>query len=230
MEKHADLGKLLLDTLGRSFALRKKELGADARLSKKGMAFETEVYTIGEIGQLCILRMRAMLGLMRMETAVVSVTGRDLPLFNVDWVLAMGKETLMAELYDTQLSPCSQEALDAFQKLKDRDADLPAPEAKPHWYDPILYPCSYCKTGKGLTERFNAASRAYVEEFVTQLAAAPACDPREKGQKVRAFAETLFSQGGPAVDAFTGLFGREVARRMILDHMYGASQDADQEK
>ena len=42
-----------------------------------------------------------------------------------------------------------------------------------------------------------------------------------KKEKVAAFAETLFSQGGPAVDTIVKLFGRETAERLILHHMYG---------
>ena len=42
-----------------------------------------------------------------------------------------------------------------------------------------------------------------------------------KKEKVAAFASTLFSQGGPAVDTIVKLFGREAAERLILHHMYG---------
>ncbi len=53
------------------------------------------------------------------------------------------------------------------------------------------------------------------------IAEAPACSEKEKGEKVRAFAETLVEKGGPAVDTVTKLFGAETARRLILGHMYG---------
>ncbi len=103
MSKHADLGTAILDALKGRYTLEKLDIGTDARLSKSGMVFETESYAVKDLGHLCVLRMKAFLGLMKMETVVLAVKEKDLPLFNLDWVSAAGKETLIAELYDTQL-------------------------------------------------------------------------------------------------------------------------------
>ena len=48
------------ELLAQRYPLQKEDLGTDARLSKKGMVFETEAYEIPNLGHLCILRMRAM--------------------------------------------------------------------------------------------------------------------------------------------------------------------------
>ena len=222
MSSTQGLGDMVRTLLAQQYTLKKEELGADARLAKKGMVFETEAYEIPDLGHFCILRMNAFLGLMKMETAVLAVTGKDLPLLNLDWVRAFGRETQIVELYDTQLAPYPEALLAEFDALRRRDGDLPAQEAKgTHWYDAILYPCSYHKAGKGLTERLAAAARDYTETFLRQLANAPACDAQAKQAKNRAFAERLFAEGGPAVDQVTKLFGTETARRLILHHMYG---------
>lgn len=221
MNQHMDLGKLLCGSLQQNYSLRRKELGSDARLSKNGMVFETETYAVEGLGHLCILRMNAFFGLMKMETAVLAVSERDVPLLNLDWVNAAGKETLIAELYDTMLQPCSPDAAARFQAVKDRDGDLPEQASKPHWYDSVLLPFSYHKSGKKLTQRFNRAAEDYVRVFLSVLETAPRCEKAEKGQKIRSFAETLVAQGGPAVNMVTKLFGAETARRLILRHMYG---------
>ena len=222
MKEYKDLGAALIQKLQERYTLNRENVGADARLSKKGMVFETESYAVENLGHLCVLRMKAMLGLMKMETVVLACEEKDVPLFNLDYVDAMGKETQIAELYDTQLAPWPGEAQSAFAALKARDADLPDPPAQSaHWYDAILYPCSYHKAGKGFTERLNAAADGYMQRFLEQLEAAPACGAEAKRAKIRAFAEELFAQGGPAVDTMTKLFGREVAGRVILRYMYG---------
>ena len=64
MNKHLDLGYLLREELAKRFSVRQEEIGADARMTKKGMVFDTETYTVEGIGHLCVLRMRAMMGLM----------------------------------------------------------------------------------------------------------------------------------------------------------------------
>ena len=216
------LGPWMLERLKASFTVTKENLGDDARLKKGPFAFETESYRVEQLGHFCILRMKALFGLMKMETVVLAVTERDLPLINLDRVSVMGKETQIAELYDTQLQPWPEERQAAFRKILDQNADLPEQGAKaPHWYDVILYPCSCQKAGKGIAARLDDLARDYASAFLAQMAAAPPCDATAKKEKVEHYAKTLFSEGGPAVDMVSKLFGRETAERLILRHMYG---------
>ena len=222
MKQQWNLGDFVKEQLSRVYPLRRENVGADARLAKRGMAFETEVYGLEELGHLCILRMRAPLGLMSMETVVLSCTHRDVPLFNLDRVRVPGKETAIAELYDTQLEAWPQSAQDDFTRIKARYVDVAdAAAAGAHWFDAVLYPCSLHKTGRGVSARLAEASEEYVRAFLSQLETAEACDAEAKRAKVRAFAERLLAEGGPAVNQVTKLFGSEIAERLILRHMYG---------
>ena len=215
-------GDWIREQLSRTYSLNQLDLGADARLAKKGFTFETESYEIAELGHLCIMRMKAMLGLMRMETVILSVTHRDAPLINLDYVKAAGKETQLVELYNTQIASEAEELQEAFRKIRERDADL-TDYTSPgkHWYDDILYPCSYHKTGKGVSDRLAGAARDCAGTYISLLASAPACDPAAKQDKIHSFAESLLKSGGPAVDQVAKLFGRDTAERLILRHMYG---------
>ena len=67
------------------------------------------------------------------------------------------------------------------------------------------------------------AAQDYLTVYAELLAASRPCDLAEKSARVRAFAERLFEEGGPAVDQVTKLFGEQTARRLILPHMYGVS-------
>ena len=228
MTKRMTLRDGVLNALGRTYTLRQKDLGADAHLSAKGMAFETESWEVVGVGHLCVMRMNAFVGLMRMETAIIAPTAVDAPLFNLDWVKALGTETQIAELYDTQLVPWPEECHDAFEFVRAQYADVPdAPAGDARWYDDVLYPCSFHKKGreligrKGLTERMSRAAQDYLTVYAELLEAARPCDQAEKSARVRAFAERLFEEGGPAVDQVTRLFGGQTAKRLILQHMYG---------
>ena len=224
MGKHRELGELVKERLGKDLELTPLNVGTDAKLSKSGMTFTTESYDAGGVAHLCILNMKAMMGLMKMETVVVSAYGKDLPLINLDWVSAFGKETQIAEIYDDQLEPYPQDLLDEFGKIKEQDADLPDYTSSPAWYDSILYPCSYHKRGKGISERLSAAAEKYIDVFCNQLKNAPGCDHSAKRAKVADYAGKLFSQGGPAVRQVRKLFGDETAKRLIITHMYGIDQ------
>ena len=224
MSKHIDLGQYTVDSLGRYFDLVPEDLGADARLSKRGMTFETKSWEIRGIGHLCVLRRNAVFGLMKMETIVIAPFEADLPLYNADWVNAFGTETQMAELYDTQLEPWPEESKGKFDEIKAASADLPDAPTGEHWYDAVLYPCSVQKKGKKLTDRFNKLAKEYTDLFVAELAAAAAsgkCPADLKKARVSEFAHKLVENDGPAVSMMAKLFGKETMQRIVRQHMYG---------
>ena len=224
MQKHEDLGCMAIEVLKRDHELAELDLGDDAHLEKNGMAFDTEAYAVAGLGHLCVMRMKAMLGLMRMETVVLAATEKDLPLFNIDWVGVAALETQLIEYYDTQLEPCSDELLNMLRVVKSHAADLPDKGSTPHWYDALIMPVSLGKRGIGCTRRFNEVSREAFTSFVSKADSLPPCDSVAKAEKVRSFAEELVSRGGPAVDQVAKLFGAETARRLVVNHMYGVRE------
>ena len=227
MSKHIDLGQYATAALGQYFELIPGNIGADAHLSKRGMTFDTKSCEIKGVGHLCVMRMNAFMGLMKMETIVIAPTKVDMPLFNVDWVSAFGTETLIAELYDTQVEPWPGEAQKKFEESQEEYLDVEDNESGEHWYDSVLYPVSIHKKGKGLTDRFNDAAKDYIDLFAAELAelsepaAAGKCPADLKRARVGDFARTLVENDGPAVNMMAKLFGEETMRRIVLKHMYG---------
>ncbi len=227
MSKHIDLGQYATAALGQYFELIPGNIGADAHLSKRGMTFDTKSCEIKGVGHLCVMRMNAFMGLMKMETIVIAPTKVDMPLFNVDWVSAFGTETLIAELYDTQVEPWPGEAQKKFEEIQEEYLDVEDNESGEHWYDSVLYPVSIHKKGKGLTDRFNDAAKDYIDLFAAELAelsepaAAGKCPADLKRARVGDFARTLVENDGPAVNMMAKLFGEETMRRIVLKHMYG---------
>lgn len=221
-KSNSSKGRYLLRQLSQHYKIRKIDIGEDANLARKGFVFTTSTYEIKDVGHLCIMNMKAMFGLMRMETVILSSTKKDMPLMNLDWVKVPGKQTLIGELYDTQLVPWAKESQDAFLQITERDHDLPDYiSGSEHWYDSLLYPCSYHKAGRGIGLRLEASAKEFSSLFVDQLKEAPACDEEAKKAKTEAFARKLAANGGSAVNMFTKLFGRDTADRMVIHHMYG---------
>ena len=144
MKETKTLNLLIKDRFARSYTLVPEDIGEDACVSKNGTTLYTECYNAGTTGHLCLLTMSAMFGLMKMETAVFSPKDRDIPLINLDRVRFMKKETLISELYDIQTEPYPEACLEEFNRIKQADSDLADyVSGKDHWYDDILYPCSY---------------------------------------------------------------------------------------
>ena len=223
MDNALILGSRMKDKLSATYELVIENIGSDSDVKKRGTKLKTEVYKVGNIGHLCILDMNAMLGLMKMETVVFCPVNRDIPLINLDSVQLMRKDTLIVELYDTQITPYPQDLLNEFELLKKSDSDLAdyVSEGK-RWYDDILYPCSYHKTGTTVNRRFAVTADKYIEAYIDQLNSAVVCDYNEKKTKIQDFASKLLGNGGPAVNEIRKLFGDDFARRLVLQYMYGA--------
>ena len=221
MKNETFQGETFLKALKESYAVTENDCREFSSFSKKGMHFQAKSYEFGNIGHYCILTMSGMLGLMKMETLVFSVYGKDVPLFNIDAVSVFKQRTQLMEFYDTHLNDSDESAAIPYFKIRERDNDLPDYIRGEHWYDSILLPCSYGKKVKGQTNRLVQSSEDYFGTYLDQLKQARECDAAEKKEKNRIFAEGLLNNGGPAVDQITKLFGREFAEGLILDIMYG---------
>ncbi|MCR5794564.1 MAG: hypothetical protein K6G61_04360 [Solobacterium sp.] len=216
-----NMNDALLSKLKESFVVTENDTGKDASLSAKGMHFTLRTYEVKDLGHLCLLDMKAMFGLMKMETAVLSAETIDMPLFNLDRISVMKKHTQLIEFYDTLLEPQTAEAAACFERIRNADARLADYESGEHWYDSILLPYSYMKTSRGALNRFDMACRSFMGEYIRQTETAPVCVREEKQKKTFAFAKGLLDAGGPAVDLFRKLFGEETTERLVLHHMYG---------
>lgn len=215
------MNDMVLKLLEKDFKLRHLNIGNDVHLSAKGMDFVINSYDIEGYGHLCTIAMKAMLGLMKMETAVICAENKDMPLFNMDRIDAMGKHTQIVEMYDNQIHYITEEFFDAFMEIKDKDHNVENYTSGSHWYDDILYPFSYAKTKKGNCEVFDIACENYLKEYLKQAETARTCNVEDKKEKTRQFAQGLLDNGGPAVNQFRKLFGEETTRRIVLKHMYG---------
>ena len=96
---------------------------------------------------------------MKMETIICTPYTKDLPLYSYDFINAIGKRTLLVEVYDTQVAPADLSTMDA---VKAAYSDLDDKPMKPAWYDHLKLSPTVCKTGRG--SRFSQMA----EEIVWQ--------------------------------------------------------------
>ncbi len=146
---------MIMAELKRSFELTQNDIGPDAVLEKNGMHFEVASYEAKGLGHLCTIRMKAMGGMMKMETAVLAPEEVDMPLINFDRVAVPLNTTQMIELYDNQLQPLDEAACAAYERIRNCDSSFKNYESGPHWYDTVIYPFSYAKKKGGNVKPFD---------------------------------------------------------------------------
>ena len=82
------ISQAIIQRLNEKYTLIKKDIEYHI-LKKKGMTFNLEVYDISNIGIISILKMKALFGLMKMETVTFTVNNKDVPLYNIDYIKAL---------------------------------------------------------------------------------------------------------------------------------------------
>lgn len=210
-----NMKNLILNELRKRWTVSEKDTGKYRILRKSGMKFVISSYRVEGFGSLSVIDMTAMLGLMKMESLILTAEEKDLPLFSADSIQAMGKQTLLVEFYDTMIAPLDPQAVEIYSAVKSKYAGIPERKAEPRWYDGIRYDFSLGAADKSLKELKYTIANDYLAAYLKNAELAPGCDPAVKKAKTREYVDGLFRNGGPAVDQFKKLFGESDAREIF---------------
>lgn len=184
--------------------------------SGKGMNFHLQSFDWAGCACVSHLTMRAFLGLMKMETIICTPYTKDLPLFSYDLINAIGKRTLLVDVYDTQMAPADLSTMDA---VKAAYSDLDDKPMKPAWYDHLKLSPTVCKTGRG--PRFSQLAEEMTTAYIDLFATAREVDSIAKTARNREYVEGLISNGGPAINTIRQMLGSEAAETLFRRFLFG---------
>ena len=169
------------------------------------MRYALEQYAVEGLGNLCVLRTRAMLGLMKLVTVVVTPnSGKNVPFLLID-TMDMGKKHLCyVEYYD-----CTAEGADRDLLLAAGApyADIADYAERPAWYVSERMKGSLIKTGD--RTRLEQMALDALVAYREQAAAAPVKEENLAG--LRAFQQRMVQEGNPSTAALTRTLGKEGA-------------------
>ena len=205
-----------IDIFARQGALVEKDVSPWQTFSGKGMAFRLQAFDWNGCAALSSLTMRAFLGVMRMETLICTPYAKDLPLFSIDFIHALGRHTLLVEVYDTQLAPAD---LSAMVVVKESARDLKDKSMKSNWYDHLRLPPSICKVGQGV--RLSALAEEMAAAYVGLFPTAPVVDCAAKTARSSAYVEGLIAHGGPAINTVRSILGPKPAETLFRRFLFG---------
>ena len=211
----------ILTALKRAFPVEEVDLGSRAVQKVKPMKFALRQFKIGGVGNLFVMQGKALLGLMKMDTVILTPLFVDAPLYSYDRIFAMGRDTMLQEFYDIRLEKNGQENLDRIAGRRAMIAGMAEHDPGRHWYDSMLLPESVFRKGRSCKAQADAYELAVLGDFIDLLKAAPACDEALKRAKANTYVNGLFENGGPSTDAFVKAIGREEARRLFGQVIFG---------
>ena len=207
----------IIKKLNERYTLEKREMGELGKIHKGMFQFDSEAYEIKDIGNLFIMDMKAMLGLMKMETIVITPLMKDLSFCNLDAVKAAGNYTGMFEMYDTALKVTD---LSSFDTIRKKYSDLPDYQAESRWYDEYRLSSCIAKKGKKIDVETEAMLEECLDLYLDLLDKVPSCDPNKKKEKTAIYVNRLINEGGAAVDSMNKLIGKELTSKLIKEFMY----------
>ena len=191
--------------LKETFALRDVTPAQYRTMGSLMMRFHLEQYAVEGLGNLCVLKTKAMLGLMNLTTVVVTPSsGRNVPFLLFD-TMDMGKKHLCyVEYYDCTADGADKDRLLAASAPY---GDVPDYAEKPAWYVKERMAGSLIKTGD--KARLEQMATDALKAYGAQAAAAP-CKP-ENIDGLKAFQRRMIQEGNPSTAALTRTLGKEGA-------------------
>ena len=169
------------------------------------MRFHLEQYQVEGLGNLCVLKTRAMLGLMNLTTVVLTPSsGKNVPFLLID-TMDMGKKHLCyVEYYDCTAHGADKDLLLAASAPY---TDVPDYAEKPAWYVQERMEGSLIKTGD--RARLDRMATDALKAYAKQAMAAPVKAENREGLK--AFQRRMIEEGNPSTAALTKTLGKEGA-------------------
>lgn len=213
----------LLDIIGQTRTLTAFPPCQEDGLKAAGMTFSINAYRADGLGHISTMKAKGFCGLMQMETLIINPTERDLPLYSYDRIFAMGKDTLITELYDTILDPCD---LSALRTVSTRFSDLRDRDPGTHWYDALKLPESISKKGrKAQKNRLDELSEDYLRTYLS-LPAHQVANKEAKRRKTSQYVDGLLKNGGPSTDAFIHTLGEERTAHLFRKVLFGTDNES----
>lgn len=214
--------RAMLRTVTARYHLDAIKLYEYRKMKVGGMNFEIFAFRAEGLGHVSMMTASGFLGLMKMDTLIITPTAVDMPLFSYDRVYAMGNDTLIFELYDTLLGETDLSNLDA---VKEKYASLPEHDLGAHWYDSIKLAQSLSKKGKKAQRgAFDAAVQDYLNAYLDAAACAMPCDAQPKLEKASVYVEGLLCNGGPSTDTFKKGIGDEKTGELFRKFLFGTAE------
>ena len=212
----------VVDLIRKEFELKEQPAGEFSSFKVGPMKVSIEHWGGGVLGNVSYMAASGMMGLMKMETLIINPVKADLPLLSLDTVLAMGKLTVIAEIYDTTLGGFDQKACQTVKASLSSHPDRPV---TPNWYDDIKLSCSWGKkTGKKALEALEKGLADYVNAYLSvakNLPELPAELLAAKRKKADAYINGLLEHGGPSTDVFVKNLGREKTEKLFHEVLFG---------
>lgn len=168
-------------------------------------------YRIENLGNVCIIRVSGSFGKMT-ESAVVTPLGKDAPVFMMDRVKTLGKDTLSLNILQANLSRLYYRQ---FLNASENYGKLPDVSPSGRWYQDLLIQGSVTKDIKGNEAAAGSMIEEYLDAYIKVMEFAERCLPASKAVKIAEISEQFMESGSESAAFAKKAMGPEKAEQFF---------------
>jgi hypothetical protein len=219
---------MAVSLLKNKYELKEVDVGEFKKIVlKKILPFYTKLYTIKNLGTLCVLTLN--IGIMNVITLNLNSFCKDLPHMTMDFIFMLNKRIILIEIYDFMINKEDEKFKNFLKEIKEineKNSNLKEATVSVSWHDPFLSGIIK-KRGNVMNDNqiliiMKEAIEAYIKyaEKVSELSDE---DVKKKINYYKEFTDNLTKKGGVAINSFREGIGEEKTYEFLSKTFYGFS-------
>lgn len=206
----------IMELLNKQFELEEIDVKDFNKMKVGPMTFHLETYKANSLFNVSYLSGKALFGLMKMATIVITSNNKDIPIISYDRIKAGRKDVCIIEIYDTCMNKKEYPLLD---KIKTEFIKYPKYEVKPAFSDDIKMSGSFSVYSKG-SNNFDPLLKEFFGEIARIINDEEEVDENEKRQLNKKYVDGLLKNGGTSTDMFVKKIGKEKTAELYNKYLF----------
>lgn len=206
----------IIELLKENYKLKEIDVGEFKKMKVGPMTFNLSCYDADSLFKVSYMKGKALFGLMKMTTVVITSAKKDIPIFSYDRIKAGKKDICILELYDTRQK---KEDYPEFEKIKLEFLNYKKYNIKPAWSDDIKLKESFSVCSKG-ANTFDILIKDLFKEFFKIIEESNTIDSDCKNKMNAFYVDNLLIKGGISTDMFVKKFGKEKTEQLYKKYIF----------
>ncbi len=178
-------------------------------------------FKLDENTSLSILEGKGMMGLIKLNTVVLTSSSKDIPLFSYDMMHMMGKKYYLYEIYDTFVEEKKDYSSYITSSFPIKDIENYQP--KESEMDKYLLPSSVRKLAHSKSDLalLEEQTNRYFNLVINEYLSSKDVNVEQKHQKNENYVHDLLTFGGVSTDLFVKKLGKETTKDIYETILFG---------
>ncbi len=205
----------IVKLLKEEFTLSEIDVHEFKKMKVGPMKFDLECYE-NPFFKMSYLKGKALFGLMRMTTIVITSSSKDIPIISYDRIEAGRKDVCIIEMYDTRKD---KQTYPKLGEIKKEFIKYPRYEIRAAFSDDIKLKESFAVYSKR-SNNFDFLLKEFFKEITDNIKSSNDIDSQEKNNLNKEYVDGLLKNGGTSTDMFVKKLGKEKTEEIFTKYVF----------